>query len=180
MLAALVLARTAGAVHAQATHADRVHGQRADSARRDTLATMPPIRFWGSAGLGTGTTRGLASMWALWVNGGPVAIGTRGSEVGVGDSQSRSDHAWLIGYTRARPKSLFLAAVGPSRARWFDSCIDCGITVLAEHSGLAYHVEYSTIWPQSGVGVAMFGVAGDTSIRYTGVALLIQIGRMRL
>jgi len=30
------------------------------------------------------------------------------------------------------------------------------------------------------VGVAMFGVAGESTIRYTGVALIIQIGRMRL
>lgn len=180
LLAALVLARAASAVHAQSTRADRVHAGGADSTRRDTLPTMPPIRFWGSAGLGTGTTSGLASTWALWVNGGPVSVGIRGSEVGILDSQSRSDHAWLVGYTRARPRSMFLAAVGPSHARWFHSCVDCGVTVLAEHRGVAYHVEYSALRPASGLGVAMFGVAGASTIRYTGLALIVQIGRMRL
>src|SRR5262245_14517056 len=139
------------------------------------VANSWPKHAWVGAGLGTGIApRDMVSgIITGWYSAGFVALGVRFA--GVISHTDREDRALVVGARTRGNRWYLLGAAGIADITSPRPCKDCQ-PVFPPTTEFAYTLEGHGTGTFVGLGVTMFGALGPPEVRYTAIALTVNIG----
>jgi hypothetical protein len=138
-----------------------------------------PQRLWVFAGLGRGSIEGsLATTFGASYSPGPLIFTLRRSGASQWFGDGIDEAAFLAGVRTSGSRAFAAAQLGTSGIHRYHTCDGpCGAAWTGpSRSAIAFDLSAQANYIVPGIGVDIFGAVYPTSHRYTGVAVILQLG----